>query len=233
MSSQDDQAQSFRRHVIHEGLLADDATNPEEKLHRYHRLIDDCEAGRHVDEDFATNQIQEFKRQIWYIYQERLAGLRNEVDTQSSLEEGLANLKRALERNLHLYGDEEGTESHRFNEGVRSEIRLLHERFPQGSDAEVTDEAQQDNMGVAKTIQWLGTETQIVYLFDRLIARSLISTDEQYAFIARHFTNRNGRPFKNTQLAQTAQNYLANSNRKPRGAGGIDDLLDKMEGMDD
>lgn len=66
-------------------------------------------------------------------------------------------------------------------------------------------------------IQWNGTEAQIVYLFSLLVDNHLIATiqcDEINSLISKHFKNKKGEDFKNTQLNQTKQNILNSKSGK-------------------
>jgi len=86
-------------------------------------------------------------------------------------------------------------------------------------------------------IHWQGTETQFVYLFEQLVKAKLLNDDfldttgGGYSLLAQHFENRNGKPFKNTQLANTFQNLAANKSTpgKPKGADKIDKVISKTK----
>lgn len=86
-------------------------------------------------------------------------------------------------------------------------------------------------------IRWNGTETQFVYLFEQLVKAGLLNNDfldtigGGYSLLAQHFENREGKPFKNTQLANTFQNLAANKSTpgKPKGADKIDKMISKTK----
>ena len=85
----------------------------------------------------------------------------------------------------------------------------------------------------SQKIKWIGTESQLIYLFQELVNAKLLPDDlfttlgGGYKLISQHFINKNGRPFKNTQLAQVYQNLRLNKESKPRNANKIDKLVSK------
>jgi hypothetical protein len=84
------------------------------------------------------------------------------------------------------------------------------------------------NMADAKPLQWLWDETQLVYLFERLVKEGAIAKERgtlPFSRIARHFVNKEGKPFANKQLSQTQGNYRTNKDGRPEGANPIDAIV--------
>ena len=97
--------------------------------------------------------------------------------------------------------------------------------------AEVTGHSENAEMQQSK-IQWLGTEGQLIYLVKSLIEKDFLPkflADQPFAFIARHFLNSKGKPFKNTQGSQSYYQYDGNKNRKPTKAEIINQIIEGME----
>ena len=73
----------------------------------------------------------------------------------------------------------------------------------------------------ARPIHWTGTELQVIKLVELLVENGLIVTDgeEIYAYIAKHFVNKKGEPFKKSQLNSAGQQ------RSPDREGLIKDIV--------
>lgn len=81
---------------------------------------------------------------------------------------------------------------------------------------------------IENKIQWQGSETQLIYLFELLFKSNLIPLklyDKRFALIADHFLNKNGENFKNTQLAQSSLNYRNSVKGKPKNSNNIENLI--------
>jgi uncharacterized protein YdiU (UPF0061 family) len=89
-----------------------------------------------------------------------------------------------------------------------------------------------------KKIRWNGTETQIVYLFDVLYHEDFLEGsqfDERYSLISKHFENKEGKPFKNKQLAQTSQNLFLNKKEgkaKPKRSQDLEKIIEDTKKQD-
>jgi hypothetical protein len=80
--------------------------------------------------------------------------------------------------------------------------------------------------------QWLGTEAQLAYLFDQLIARHFLRASHRnrlYTLLARHFVNKTGRGFKNKQIREAYVRALERDTRTPKGSERLDSILGDME----
>lgn len=81
-------------------------------------------------------------------------------------------------------------------------------------------------------IKWLGTETQLVFLFHELKDSGLIADDtfettgKGYKVLENTFINKNGNKFKNSQLAQAYQNI---GNKGPKKKQILNDILIKVK----
>lgn len=89
---------------------------------------------------------------------------------------------------------------------------------------------------ILSKIHWQGTETQFVYLFEQLVEAGFLSkyfftTESGYSLLTQHFENKQRKPFKNTQLANTFQNLGTNKKTpgKPKGADKIDKVISKTK----
>lgn len=79
-----------------------------------------------------------------------------------------------------------------------------------------------------KRVQWLQTETMIVYFIDLLFDYQFIDYsyyDYRHSITSKTFINKKGNAFKNKQLAQVYQNYYYKPSRKPRNGEKIENLL--------
>ncbi len=82
----------------------------------------------------------------------------------------------------------------------------------------------------AELIWWKGTEGQLIYLYEELVKKNLIDSsqnDRKYVLLSKHFKNKKGEQYTNKQLAQTAQNLVANKNLKPKNSDIIDNISDQ------
>jgi len=90
---------------------------------------------------------------------------------------------------------------------------------------------------VSKKIKWCGSETQFVYCIEQLVRAKLLNDDfldttgGGFSLMGKYFENNQGKPFKNTQLANTFQNLAANKKTpgKPKGADRIDKVISKTK----
>jgi hypothetical protein len=86
-----------------------------------------------------------------------------------------------------------------------------------------------------KKIRWQGTESQFVYCFEQLVKAKLLDDDfldttgGGFSLMAKYFQNKQGKSFKNTQLANTYQNLAINKMTpgKPKGGEKIDKAISK------
>jgi hypothetical protein len=77
-------------------------------------------------------------------------------------------------------------------------------------------------------LKWMGTEAQIINLFELLFKEDLITEAQylkRYSLISGHFVNKDGNPFKNKQLAQSAQNSRG---AKSKGMDQIEEIVDRV-----
>jgi len=126
------------------------------------------------------------------------------------------------------------SELERFKELLNQEV--LHSLTSNSKEKKSDDH--REIVTFQNKIHWQGTETQFVYLFEQLVKAGLLNNDfldtigGGYSLLAQHFENREGKPFKNTQLANTFQNLAANKKTpgKPKGADRIDKVISKTKG---
>ena len=100
--------------------------------------------------------------------------------------------------------------------------KILNEKIEQSltiHDKEEVDNALSDKKSVFEgkdsgfignkmyKLQWIGTEIQLIRLFENLAEKKLILLDDthKWQIIAQHFINKNGEPFKPKQLSTVAQ----------------------------
>ncbi len=76
-------------------------------------------------------------------------------------------------------------------------------------------------------LKWLGTDTQLVYLFNQLLKLNLIAEDKLPSLIEKHFVNNKNKPIKNVSQ-KIYQLTNTNSKSKPRAHQGIDDILNSF-----
>ena len=83
---------------------------------------------------------------------------------------------------------------------------------------------------------FLGTETQIVYIFEQLLKSGFINPEREgriYKLISVHFKNKFGKSYKNTQLATTSQNLIYNKTSKPKRSNDIDSIIESAKDITD
>lgn len=90
------------------------------------------------------------------------------------------------------------------------------------------------NSPEAKTakISWQGTETSLIYLVTSLIEHGFLPQhlrDEPFAFITKHFVNKDGKPFKSKQLSSSKYQYEVTEKRKPKKAEIIDQIVEETK----
>jgi len=89
-----------------------------------------------------------------------------------------------------------------------------------------------DQNTTKKKIRWMGNETQLVFLFDKLMQINLISSHHIYEchqLLAEHFVNKENSEFKPKQLAQSKSNYLLNKEKRPKNSKNIEKIIAEVE----
>ena len=81
-------------------------------------------------------------------------------------------------------------------------------------------------------IKWQGSERQLAFLFEELLARGLISEtwdgDKIWSKISKMIVKKTGSAFDRKQLSNQKIQYLSNREGKPHGASDIESLLDQL-----
>jgi hypothetical protein len=96
-------------------------------------------------------------------------------------------------------------------------------------DAVKTHQPKHSSFLKAELIQWQGTGGELIYLFDQLFKKDLITKhvwEDRFAFIRDHFLNNKNEPFKNKQLSVT--NKLMNDG-KPANAEKIEEIVNGLK----
>lgn len=78
---------------------------------------------------------------------------------------------------------------------------------------------------VVQKIEWQGETTQLAYLIGRLVELKLWPTDKQWALVAKHFVDRNGKPLTSQSLTSAFAKLDRNINKKPKRGEAIDEVL--------
>lgn len=115
----------------------------------------------------------------------------------------------------------------KFTKKVENEIKFIKSKI-KIEDAHKIETGKGDNN--VELIWWKGTEGQLIYLYEELVKKNLIDgsqDDRKYVLLSKHFKNKKGAQFTNKQLAQAAQNLVANKTRKPNDADIINKITDK------
>ncbi len=105
---------------------------------------------------------------------------------------------------------------------------LLHKFIDGRTDFDDFKNAFYDEFGNShKSIKWIGTDGQIVYLFEQLRNDFIPMAVDLQATIKHHFINQKEQLFKN--LKQAKQNYLNNKNALPKRADVIDTIISNLQ----
>ena len=95
--------------------------------------------------------------------------------------------------------------------------------------SEVIEEKENLALKPLEKLVWIGTQSQLVYLFDKLVEKKYINREDVYipfyAVIVKCFKDKDGKPFKTANLRQAHQNRELN---KVRGAKKIDEIIEKI-----
>lgn len=115
----------------------------------------------------------------------------------------------------------------KFTEKVENEIKFIKSKM---KIIEAQNPASETNERSIELLWWKGTEGQLIYLYEELVKKNLIDgsqDDRKYVLLMKHFKNKKGEKFTNKQLAQAAQNLVANKTGKPKDADTIDNIINK------
>jgi len=124
---------------------------------------------------------------------------------------------------LVIINEKKHIEKYELNEQER-----LNNKKAQISEKEIP----QNNLKPLSKIEWMGSETQLIYLFKLLHSEGLITSEQGEkinTLIAAHFVNKKGQPLKRQQLSQSKLQYETSKTRIPRGAEKIDNIVTKIK----
>ena len=86
----------------------------------------------------------------------------------------------------------------------------------------------QSRWSTAKKLQWLGSNRQLICLYEQLVTRELIErTDNWPSLLSAHFLNKDGKNFNPSNLSK--QNYQLYDAKSPRGFKVVDKVLNEVD----
>ena len=159
-----------------------------------------------VDLTHSTPSIETIKEELWFAYIEAYKKKdRDNGTTDESEEAGHNALDKYLEKleNVNFKEDTQGEKTEKIERGA--------------------------GLAELEKINWRGTETQLVLLFNLLTSEALLKSDRKWKMIEEHFLVQ-GKPTKSKNLSQSLENTLAG---KTKDVKTLKEIISKVKKLED
>lgn len=108
-------------------------------------------------------------------------------------------------------------------------VRLINEEIEYINKLDAFKQSRVPQNSNYVKIRWNGSEGQLIYLIESLIANNFLNIDNLFSFIEEHFLTKTGKPFKSPQLRQAKYQYEISHSKKPKRSEIIDQKVSESK----
>ena len=145
-------------------------------------------------------------------------------------EEALFAFIEAYDKKDHNNGTTAESEEAAHNALDKYLEKLKNVDFKEDTQGEKTEKIERGaGLAELEKINWRGTETQLVLLFNLLTSEALLKSDRKWKMIEEHFLVQ-GKPTKSKNLSQSLENTLAG---KTKDENTLKEIISKVKKLED